>query len=200
MIRRSREIKAGTSTPRRWAIHGHAIVSANDCIADAAGAMPEALRNNADWRRFQSALDGAAVTALGRLSHQASPNVRRRDRLVVSSTARDIEQREDAWWWNPAEADVSDALARAAPDGGVVAVVGGRRVFDLFLQIGFDRFDLARATRVVLPGGVPIFSTVDEDVSAETVLAAELDSGPIQMLDADAAVTVTVWHRRPGGA
>ena len=36
------------------AIHGLAIVSRDDRIADAAGAMPDSLRNEADWAYFQS--------------------------------------------------------------------------------------------------------------------------------------------------
>ena len=38
-------------------IIGHAIVSADGMIADRNRRMPAALRNDADWRRFQAALD-----------------------------------------------------------------------------------------------------------------------------------------------
>jgi hypothetical protein len=178
-----------------WHIHGHAIVSADDRIADASGDTPPALRNHADWRRFQAALDRAAVTVLGRLGHEANPNRSGRNRLVVSSSARGIERRPDAWWWNPALASLTDALTRAAPDGGIAAVVGGRLVFDLFLDIGFDRFDLARANRVLLPDGVPVFSAVGADRTAEAILASRLVSGPVEILDAAADVSLTVWRR-----
>jgi len=50
-----------------WPIVGFAIVSADDRIADAGGAMPDALRNEADWQRFQAELDASALTVLGRL-------------------------------------------------------------------------------------------------------------------------------------
>lgn len=176
-------------------IHGHAIVSADDRIADASGLTPAALRNEADWHRFQAALDGAAVTVLGRLGHEANPNAKGRRRLVLSSAATGIEERADAWWWNPAMVPAGEALHRAAPGGGVAAVVGGRRVFDLFLEAGFDAFDLARARKVLLPDGVPLFSEVLAGAGADDLLARDLVAGPTELLDADADVTLTVWTR-----
>ena len=47
-------------------IHGYAIVSRDDRIADAAGDMPESLRNDADWTYFQAGLDASDWVALGR--------------------------------------------------------------------------------------------------------------------------------------
>ena len=179
-----------------YAVHGHAIVSDDDRIADAGGSTPPELRNEADWARFQAALDRAAVTVLGRLGHEANPNARNRNRLVLSSSAAGIERHDGAWWWNPARASFAAALEKAAPSGGVVAVPGGRRVFDLFLDIGFDEFHLARATGVLLPDGVPVFSAVRTGHSAEAILAARgLRRGAPETLDAAAAVTMTVWSR-----
>jgi alkanesulfonate monooxygenase SsuD/methylene tetrahydromethanopterin reductase-like flavin-dependent oxidoreductase (luciferase family)/dihydrofolate reductase len=179
-----------------YQIQGHAIVSKDDMIADATGSTPAALHNAADWQRFQAALDRAAVVVLGRDAHFAHPNIHRRTRLVLSSTARGVERRADAWWWNPAQAPLADALAAAAPAGGIVAVPGGRRVFDLFLEHGFDEFHLARAHGVRIPDGVPIFSECGPQRSAEEVLAARgLVPEPTELLDAVAAVSVTVWKR-----
>src|SRR4051812_36675988 len=48
-------------------IHGYAIVSDNDCIADASGQTPDMLRNEADWAYFQAELNRSTVTVLGRL-------------------------------------------------------------------------------------------------------------------------------------
>ena len=177
-------------------IHGHAIVSADDRIAAADGSVPAALRIEADWARFQAALDAAAVTILGRLGHEANPNHKRRNRLVLSSSANGLERRSDAWWWNPAVVPVATALTRTAAAGGVAAVVGGRRVFDLFLAAGFDQFDLARAADVRLPAGIPIFSMVAAGRSADAVLAAhDLIAGPTEMLDPRAKVSLVVWRR-----
>jgi hypothetical protein len=182
-----------------YRIEGHAIVSADDCIADATGAMPASLRNDADWRRFQAALDAAAVVLLGRRSHAATPNTAGRNRLIVSSSAKSIERRGDGWWWNPTEASLASALARAAPKGGTVAVPGGRPVFDLFLGTGFDAFHLARAAQVRLPGGIPLFSAVHPGQGADILLAAAgLVPQMAEILDESADVTLVTW-RRPAG-
>jgi hypothetical protein len=178
----------------RYVFHGHAIVSAVDRIADASGRTPPSLRVEADWVRFQAALDRAAVTVLGRLGHEANPNLRGRNRLVLSSSARGVERRAGVWWWNPAEASLADALAAAAPAGGIVAVPGGRRVFDLFLDIGYDEFHLARAADVFLPDGVPLFSAVSEGIGADLVIARHglLPDPPIAL---DREVTLTLWRK-----
>ena len=179
-----------------WAIHGHAIVSDDDRIAGPDGLTPPQLRNDADWERFQRALDAAAVSVLGRLGHEANPNLRGRNRLVVSTSASGVERRPDAWWWNPAGVSVGEALAAAAPGGGIVAVPGGRRVFDLFLDLGFDVFHLSRVRGVRVGDGVPLFSAVAEGAPAAQVLAAHgLVAGAAQVIDPVANVTLTVWRR-----
>ena len=180
-----------------WRIHGHAIVSADDRIAGPGGLTPSELRNAADWRRFQSALDAAAVTVLGRLGHEANPNTKGRNRLVLSSSAAGIARRADAWWWNPADVTIGEALGRAAPGGGIVAVPGGRRVFDLFLALSFDEFHLARAESVRVPGGIAVFSGVAEGRPADAELAAHgLVAQETELLDSQAKVTLTRWLRR----
>ncbi len=179
---------------RTWRFHGHAIVSADDRIADLTGETPASLRNEADWARFQAALDASALTVLGRLGHEANSNRRGRNRLVLSSSVPGVERRDDAWWWNPAGASLGEALQAAAPEGGIVAVPGGMRVFDLFLAVGYDAFDLARAEDVLVPDGTPIFSAVRVGVSAEAVLAGH-GLVPVErtMLDPAARVSLTLW-------
>ncbi len=178
----------------RYVLHGHAIVSADGRIADASGRTPPSLRVEADWVRFQAALDRAAVTVLGRLGHEANPNVRGRNRLVLSASVRGVARRDGAWWWNPAEASLADALAAAAPAGGIVAVPGGRRVFDLFLEVGYDAFDLARAGDVFLPDGVPLFSAIADGETADAVLASRgLVADPPVVLDP--RVSLTRWRK-----
>jgi hypothetical protein len=178
-----------------YPIHGHAIVSADDRIADRDGVTPASLRNEKDWARFQASLDLAAVTVLGRLGHEANRNVRGRNRLVLSSSAKGVERRADAFWWNPAGATLAEALAVAAPAGGIVAVPGGRRVFDLFLTVGFDEFHLSKATRVTIPDGIPVFSQVLAGRTASEILSARgLVADPTEMLDPRAAVEFTRWR------
>jgi hypothetical protein len=180
----------------RYEIHGHAIVSCDDRIAGADGITPANLRNQADWLRFQAALDRSAVTVLGRLGHERNPNVWRRNRLVMSSTTRGIERRAEAWWWNPAEVPVEEALVTAAPAGGGVAVPGGRRVFDLFLAIGYDAFDLARSEGVQIPDGIPIFSEVAGGKTAAEVLAEHgLTVAAREILDREARVSLALWRK-----
>jgi dihydrofolate reductase len=176
-------------------IHGHAIVSADHCIATAEGKYPDALFNPADQQHFQEALDAASVTVLGRMGHETDTNPRLRNRLVVSSRARGIEQRADGWWWNPAYVQIRDALAAVAPHGGIAAVVGGQRVFDLFLAAGYDQFDLARAEKVIIPNGLAIFAAVERGRSPEDVLQSHgLQLRKNEILDADNSVTLTVWR------
>jgi hypothetical protein len=185
-------------------IHGHAIVSADHMIATPEGTYPKALYNPADQKHFHDALDEAAVTVLGRLGHETDKNPRLRNRLVVSSRARGIERRADGWWWNPAYVPAADALKTAAPKGGIAAIVGGQRVFDMFLEAagGYDQFDLARAERVKIPGGLAVFSAVQRGVTPEKVLAKHgLAAAPAEILDAANRVTLTVWRRaRPAHA
>ncbi len=180
----------------RWAIHGHAIVSADEHIADAEGRMPEALHNPADWKRFQAALDRATVVVLGRYSHELTPNPKRRPRLVLSRAVPALERRDEALWWNPDTVPLADVLAALAP-AGVAAVVGGRLVFDYFLSAGYDEFHLVRSGRVALPGGTPLFSGIADGLNAADVLAAGgLAPGPVEALDAANDVSLTVWRPR----
>jgi hypothetical protein len=177
-------------------IEGHAIVSADDMIAAANGNMPPALSNDADWIRFQRALDAAAIVLLGRLSHVAIPNRHRRNRVVVSSAVAGVERRDGAWWWNPARTPLAEALHKAAPAGGTVAVPGGRLVFDLFRPQAFDAFHLARVPGITLPGGVPLFSAISGGLTADQVLAGDgLIAGAAEIIDPAAGVTLTTWQR-----
>ncbi len=179
-----------------YRIEGHAIVSADDRIAGADGMTPAALNNGADWARFQAALDAAALVVLGRTSHEANPNRSGRRRMVVSSSSVGIEQRSDGWWWNPKRTPLAEALAASAPSGGTIAVPGGRLVFDLFLALGFDAFDLARAERVLLPDGIPVFSAAAAGKTADAVLAENgLVARGSETLDDAAGVTLTLWRR-----
>lgn len=179
-----------------YEIHGHAIVSDDDCIAGPDGLTPASLRNQADWARFQAALDRAVVTILGRLGHEANPNRLRRNRMVVSSRADGVERRGEAWWWNPAKASLSEALAASAPGGGLVVVPGGRRVNDLFLSLGFDAFHLVRKRGVRVPGGIPVFSAVSKDMTADRIMATRgLKPGMAIELDPAENVELTIWER-----
>ncbi|MGX1307468.1 hypothetical protein AB7M35_002188 [Amorphus suaedae] len=183
----------------RWSVEGFAIVSDDDRIADADGRMPDALRNEADWRAFQAGLDRMNAVLLGRRSHQMTPNRTGRLRIVVSSRAHGIERRDDAWWWSPQIAAIPEMLATVLPEGGAIGVPGGRGVFDMFLAYGYDAFHLTRAHGVALPGGTPLFSDCASG-RAEAVLARHgLVSDPETILDPDWSITQTVWRRAHSG-
>ncbi len=175
---------------------GHAIVSADDRIADAGGHHPEALHNDADWALFQAALDRAVLTLIGRASHEATTNRKKRRRLIVSGSARGLELRTDGLWLNPAEVPLGDALQRVLPEGGEVAVVGGQGVFELVGGAGFTAFHLARVPRVHLPGGRGLFAACERGVPASSVLLSwGLVAGDDVLIDPEAEVTLTIWQR-----
>jgi hypothetical protein len=177
-----------------YTINGYAIVSADDRIAGPDGRMPRALHNDEDWARFQAALHRAAVSVLGRLGHEQNANMLGRNRLVMSSAVSGLERRPGGLWWNPVAVPVEAALGEVAPKGGLVAVVGGRRVFDYFLALGFDEFHLTRMPRVFIPGGVAVLSEVDRGRRADEVLAARgLIAEPAEVLDRPGEVTLTIW-------
>ncbi len=183
-------------SPPRIEIHGYAILSDDDRIAGPDGRTPPSLRNEADWDYFQRELDRADLVALGRLAHEANPNVKGRRRLALSRSSSGLERRGDAYWWNPDKTPWRDASAALLPGGGRVAVPGGQGAFDLFLGVGFDAFHLTRAHGVSLGGGRAAFGACDRGFSAEAVLAcAGLRPGAVEIIDAAAEVSLTVWRR-----
>jgi hypothetical protein len=179
-----------------YQINGYAIVSDNDCIADRHGNTPPELRNAADWERFQIELDRAVLSIIGRRGHEANPNLRHRARLIVSRSVDGVERKDDGWWWNPGRASLREALSKAAPDGGMIAVPGGRQVNDLVLSLGFDAFHLTRKRGVVIDGGVPVFSRAWAVGSAERLLASHgLHPGKPIELDPAEHVSTVIWSR-----
>jgi hypothetical protein len=177
-------------------IHGYAIISEDDRIADISGATPEVLRNDADWAYFQTELDKADAVVLGRLGHEANPNTKGRLRVILSSSSPGLERRDDAWWWNPDRLSWEEAIATILPGGGRVAVPGGRRVFDLFLGVGFDVFHLSRAEGVRIGSGIGLFSACERGTSAEAALfQTGLEAGPRKVLDPEGPVSLTLWRR-----
>lgn len=179
-------------------VEGYAIISADGMIADASGAMPETIRNDADQRFLQAELDRAAVVVHGRRSHEAGPRAARRKRLVltrrIAGLAADPSQ-PNALLWNPAGATLEAAIAALEAGDGAIAVIGGTDVYGLFLP-HYDAFHLTRATRAQLPGGRPLFPEVGPQATPEQVLARHgLKPGPRRDLDPTGGVTLTTWER-----
>ena len=74
-------------------IHGYAIVSDDDKIADAEGQIPAALRNDKDWQQYQAALASSDLVVFARVSHENEPETHGVPRIVVSREAKALEQR-----------------------------------------------------------------------------------------------------------
>lgn len=179
-------------------IEGYVIVSADGMIADSKGEMPPSIRNDADQRFFQDALDHVAVVVHGRHSHEGGPRAARRRRLVVTrqvaALAPDSEY-PNALLWNPVGASFDAALSRLGVSDGIIAIIGGTEVFSLFLP-RYDAFHLSRAANARIPGGVPVFSEVGPNATPDDVLARHgLKPGPRRDLDPAAGVSVVTWQR-----
>jgi hypothetical protein len=172
-------------------IVGHAIVSADGMIADAVHRMPAGLHNEADYRRFQAALDHSRVVVLGRWGHEMHPNPGRLRLVVTTRVARlDVDPADPkAIYWNPAGVGPREVIDELGVVDGTVAVTGGTRVFDLFLPI-FTGFDLVRVANFTIPDGVPCFSGGDP----RQVLTAE-GLRVVHTVGLDGVATLTVWRR-----
>ncbi|MDR3473107.1 MAG: dihydrofolate reductase [Devosia sp.] len=172
---------------------GHAIVSADGMIASADGSVPEALRNDADWKQFQAALDASALVVLGRLGHQRHPNPGRRRLVFTGSVAGIAPDPADplATLFNPRGATLDRALAALGIDAGTVAVTGGTLVFAYFLPL-YHAFALAEAQQVALTQGRPCFPHAHP---RSALAGAGLQPERFEVIDALGAVTLTRWVR-----
>jgi hypothetical protein len=176
-------------------IEGYAIASADGMIADATGFMPDSLKFEADQRFFLGALDRAQAVCHGRLSHEGDPDSGARRRLILTRRVPDLAPDPDnrnTWLWNPAGATLEEACAAVDSGAGTLAIAGGTEVFSLFLKIGYDIFYLARAEKVRLPGGVPVFSQGRFGQAPEEVLR-EAGLKPAETRWLDDEVSLVSW-------
>ena len=178
-------------------VHGHAIVCGLARMTDATGAMPEALRFEADWALFQAALDRADVSLIGRRTHEVAPNVKRRRRVVVTRAPDRPLDDEFAVAFDPAGGALRAALAERFGEGAHVAVVGGTEVFDLAARaLGYDAFTLTVAPAVRLEGGRPVFTdSRDLAALARRLGALGLARAETRTLDEAAPLRVEEWRR-----
>ncbi|MFZ3359117.1 MAG: dihydrofolate reductase [Xanthobacteraceae bacterium] len=179
-------------------IEGYVIVSANGMLADAKGEMPDSIKNDADQRFFQDALDRAAVVVHGRHSHEGGPRAAQRKRLVVTRQIAAIAPDPDhpnALLWNPLGASLDEALALLGVTDGTVAVIGGPEIFSLFLPV-YDAFHMSLAARAKIPGGLAVFTEVGPNATPDDVLARRgFRPGARRDLDPTARVSVVTWRR-----
>ncbi len=172
---------------------GHAIVSEDGMIADAQGTMPDALRDDEDWRRFQASLDRAAVVVLGRLGHERHPNPGRRRLVLTRSVPALSDDPNDnlAVFWNPAGVDIAEVLVSMGVATGTVAITGGTGAFDLFLPM-YTRFILSEVRGLMLPGGTPCFT---KDHPRLVLPGAGLAARDMEVINRQ--VVQTHWVRAP---
>ncbi len=180
-----------------YRVEAYVIASADGMIADASGVQPASLRFDADRRHFENGLDQADAVVHGRRSHEGHPNSASRRRLIVTHGVAGLAPDPDnpkARLWNPGGASFEAACAALGLSAGTVVVIGGPRVYTLFLKLGYDRFRLTRAVKVRLPGGLPVFTreTFGDDPD-RALAAAGLKAGPTRWLDDE--VTLTDWTR-----
>ncbi len=173
-------------------IEGHAIVSTDGMIADAEGAYPAALRNDADWRHYQAALDASVLTVIGRRGHERHENPGRRRLVLTRAVAALTPDPSDAnaTLWNPAGIGFHDALFALGIARGTVAITG---IFDLFAPL-YTGFALSERHDLLLPGGTPCFASGHPRAA---LADAGLHPARVDIIDTVPMVTTTHW-RRPG--
>jgi hypothetical protein len=188
--------------PDPRSIEGYAIVSADGMLADAGRKIPPALVVEADQKFFHDSLEHAAVVVHGRHSHEGGPRADSRHRLVATTRVPALAPhptRPKALLWNPKGATLAEAWAAVGAPDGMLAVIGGPEVNQLFLDGGtgnFTAFHLSRVADVRLPGGVPVFPGIGPGRTPEDLLAAHgLKPGPERVLDAAAGATLVTWRR-----
>jgi dihydrofolate reductase len=183
----------------KHAVHiaAYAIVSQDGMLTDAAGNIPPSLKLDADQHFFESGLDAADIVVQGRNSQEQLSHSAMRRRLIVTRSIPSIAPDASngmVFHWNPAGAPFDEALTAFPAPNMRVAVIGGPRVFELFLDL-FDVFYLSRVANVRLPGGLPIFADVPSR-TPEAVLAAHgLDNPEHELVDAGDGLTITGWRR-----
>jgi len=178
-------------------IEGYVIVSADGMLADARHVMPDELKFEGDKKFFNDALDASDLIVHGRNSYEDQPNSPRRRRIILTGKIEGVAadpENPRATLWNPKGAAFESACDHAGVKTGTVAIIGGPVVFDMFMD-RYDTFWLSQAARVWLPGGEPCFSNVPVRTPQQVLAAHGLKAGPVQVLDAAEAVTVTPWRR-----
>jgi hypothetical protein len=184
--------------PAPTSIEGYAIVSEDGMLADATRHIPPALVVEADQAFFHGNLENAAVVVHGRHSHEGGTRADLRYRLVLTSRVPSLAphpSRPKALLWNPKATTLEEAWATLGAPDGMLAVIGGPDVNQLFLD-RFTAFHLSRVAGVRLPGGVPVFPGIGPDRTPEAILAEHgLSPGPERLLDAAKAATLVTWKR-----
>ena len=185
--------------PGPTSIEGFAIISDDGMLADAGRHIPPALVVPADQKFFHESLEHAAVVVHGRHSHEGGPRADTRHRLVVTHRVPSLAPHPTlpkTLLWNPTGASLTEAWIRLGAPDGMLAVIGGPDVNQIFLERGFDVFHLSRVAGVRLPGGRPVFPEISPNRTPEDLLAQHgLKPGRQRVLDPAAGATLVTWRR-----
>ena len=121
-------------------VFGYAIVSRDGMIADANGRMTETLIIEADQIFYEASLARARLVVHGRNSAEPGAETASRPRLIATTRIAALAPGPNllATLWNPNGLPFAEALLQLGIDDGIVAVVGGTNVFDLFFTVGYD--------------------------------------------------------------
>jgi len=144
-------------------IFGYAIISVEGIIADANGRMPVALIIDSDHSFFQASLARAQAVVHGRNSAEGGPTADQRHRVILTNTidaVSCVSSSPRVLLWNPNGGSFAQVLESLPLEEGIIAIIGGTAVFDLFLTIGYDAFFLSRAVHAHVRGGRPVFSKI----------------------------------------
>src|SRR5213080_3357092 len=104
-------------------------------LANARNVMPDELKFEGDKQFFTAALDRADLIVHGRNSYEDQPNSSQRKRIVLTQKIPAIEadpSNPKATRWNPAGASFEAACDFAGVRSGIVAIIGGPDVFEMF--------------------------------------------------------------------
>jgi dihydrofolate reductase len=176
---------------------GCAIVSADGMLARVSGDHPTELTVEADQRFFEQKLEAADVIVHGRNSHENQRNSPNRKRIIATRKIASVKPDPaslNAVLWNPVGASIEDAAAHLGLRSGLIVVIGGTEIFDLFLD-RYDVFWLTLASRVNLPGGVPVFTGVPQTSVDDILRRHGLAPAETRMLDAEKDVVLVKWVR-----
>ena len=176
---------------------GYVIVSANGMLANAAHVMPDELKFEGDKQFFTDALDRADLIVHGRHSEEGQPNSPKRRRIILTREVAAIAadpSNPKATLWNPSAAPFEAAAEAAGVTSGTVAIIGGPKVFAMFMD-RYDTFWLSQAPRVKIPDGEGCFPGVPERTPQQILSSRGLKAGERRMLDPADDVSVTPWRR-----
>ena len=184
------------SGPAPWELHGYAMTCRNDCIANSAGEVPDALQEAMGTKTYQKELDACTAVLMGHRAHDALPNKKGRVRATLTRSVETLEHKEGGWWWNPAGMTLDNMLRMVASSGGRIAVNGGQETLRYFMQNDLKVLHVCRAESIAIQDGLKILAGCDRKTIVDDVLR---DAGwaltERRLIDLKAPISMSSWRR-----